>query len=100
MTQTQEIHQKLHKLLDLPKCNDNNYTRQPINEELRKEIYDEQKTLCWLCKCKTTIPMTHHIQPDKESTKDNLVMLCPLCHQWVHWMLKKYLGYRGTATKW
>jgi len=92
----EQIHPKLHKLLDLPKCLDDNYTRKVVSEKLRKEISEEQKGLCWLCKCKTTTPKTHHIQPDGESVRENLVMLCSLCHQWVHWILKKYLGYRGT----
>jgi len=98
---THEIHDKLHKLLDLSKCSDDNYKRIPVPEKLREEIYEEQKGLCWLCKCKTTVPQTHHIQPDGESIKENLVMICSLCHQWVHWMLKRYLGYRGTMRgKW
>ena len=96
---TQEVYNKIHKLLNLKKCNDENYQREPINKKMREEIYEVQKGMCWLCKCKTTVPATHHIQPDGESNKDNLVMLCFLCHQWIHWILKKHLGYRGTAMR-
>ncbi len=96
----QEIKQfleRIEKLVNLKKCEDPNYIRVQINENLRKEIYKEQKGKCWLCNCKTKVPTTHHIQPEGESKKENLVMLCPLCHQFVHWILKKYLNYRGTA---
>jgi len=96
---TQEFHEKLHKLLDLKKCSDENYKRVPVSEKLRDEIKESQKKMCYLCRCKTTVPATHHIQPDGESVKENLVMLCSLCHQWVHWILKKHLGYRGTQMK-
>lgn len=91
--------EKIEKLIDLNKCYDDNYQREEINKKLREEIFNEQKGLCFLCKCKTTIPLTHHIQPDGKSVKENLVMICPLCHQWIHWMLKKYLGYRGTTMR-
>jgi len=97
---TKEIYDKLHRLLDLQSCFDENYQRKAVIQELRLKIIEDQKELCWLCKCKTTIPMIHHIQPDGESILENLIMLCPLCHQWVHWMLKKYLGYRGTGARW
>lgn len=94
---TKEFFQKLNKIFDLEKCKDENYKRNPTDKLIREEIYEEQKGKCWLCGCKTSVPIIHHIQPEGESIRENLVMLCPLCHQWVHWILKKYLGYRGTA---
>jgi len=89
--------EKIKRLTNLEKCEDPNYVRNKTNEKLRNEIIEEQKKLCWLCGCKTSVPIIHHIQPEGESKKENLVMLCPLCHQFVHWILKKYLNYRGTA---
>jgi len=89
--------EKIEKLVDLKKCDDSNYTRNPTNKKLVKKIYEEQKGKCWLCKCKTNVPLTHHIQPEGKSSRENLVIICPLCHQFIHWILKKYLGYRGTA---
>lgn len=94
-----ELYEKLHRLLDLNRCIDENYQRKPINKELVELVYNDQKRECFLCGCKTSVPLTHHIQPDGESNRDNLIMLCPLCHQWVHWILKKNFGYRGTANR-
>lgn len=90
--------EKIKRLIYLDECKDDNYKRNVVLPELKNGIYEEQKEKCWLCKCQTTVPLTHHIIPDGESKRENLVMLCPLCHQWIHWILKKYLGYRGTAS--
>lgn len=92
--------EKLHGMLDLDKCEDINYERDKVTKELRKDIIEEQKGRCFLCGCNTTIPLLHHIKPDGKSVKDNLAMLCPLCHKWIHWMLKKYLGYRASIEPW
>ena len=91
--------EKIKRLIDLKECKNVNYERGLIDKKLIEEIYEEQKGLCWLCKCKTTVPLTHHIQPDGNSNKENLIVLCSLCHKWIHWILKKYLGYRGTAER-
>jgi len=96
MYKQQIILNRLERLFSVPKCKDQNYSRKKNPPELIKKVYEEQGGKCFLCECKTTIPMTHHIQPDGESTRENLVMLCILCHQWAHWILKKHLGYRGT----
>ena len=96
---TEELHEKLHRLLDLKKCLDENYIREPIDKKLRDKIYELQKGMCYLCKAKTGFPVTHHIQPEGDNTEENLVMLCPLCHKWTHWILKKYLGYRATMMR-
>jgi len=92
-----EFLEKIKRLVNLEKCRDVNYKRDSVNEKLKDEICEEQKGMCWLCNCKTTVPLIHHVQPDGKSEKENLVMLCPLCHQFIHWILKKYLNYRGTA---
>lgn len=94
-----EVEERVHTLLDLNKCLDENYLRTPVDKNLVIFINEQQDGKCWICGCKTTLPLTHHIKPDGESIRENLVMLCPLCHQWIHWILKKELGYRGSAVR-
>lgn len=89
------LQEKVKPLIDLPECLDDNYKVTTLTKELRDTVYKEQNGLCWICKCKTTVPNTHHIKPDGPATRENLVMLCNTCHIWLHGLLKKYLGYRG-----
>jgi len=96
----QELFFKLEKLLIIDKCKDINYERNKTNKNERNKVIESQKGLCFLCKCKTTIPLVHHVIPDGDNNEENLIMLCPLCHKWVHWMLKRYLGYRATIEPW
>jgi hypothetical protein len=96
-----EAIKKLERLLLIPNCENQDYKRKDIKEDLKEQIYKEQEGKCYLCNCKTTNPLTHHIIPNGESVKENLIMLCPLCHQFIHWLLKKYLGYKASAyRKW
>jgi len=99
-TQIELVINKIQTLLNLETCKDTNYERHKIPDELRKEFIKNQKGKCYLCNCQTTQPLIHHIKPDGESISENLVMLCPLCHRWVHWMLKKHLGYRASIDFW
>lgn len=94
----EETIKKLRGLFYIKPCEDADYKRKPVDEKLKQEIIDEQKGKCFLCECKTTVPMLHHKKPDGESVKDNLVMLCYSCHTFIHSILKRFLGYRGTAT--
>lgn len=93
---SRELFVKLERLLSVNKCVDSNYKRLKVDDSIKKQIIDEQEGKCFLCTCKTTIPLIHHIKPDGDSVIDNLLMICPLCHRWVHWILKKYFGYRGS----
>lgn len=91
----QEILSKLDRLLSVPKCKDVHYKRKQAPQELREELIKESKGICYVCKAKPSVPFAHHIRPDGDNEKDNLVILCTLCHRWVHWILKKYFGYRA-----
>jgi hypothetical protein len=96
MDNTEMLIDKFRRLLVIKPCLDSSYKRVLVPQVLKDEIYNEQNGKCFLCYCKTATPLTHHIVPDGESIKSNLVMMCPLCHRSIHWLLKKYLNYRGS----
>lgn len=91
-----ELFRRLKLVLVIKKCENQNYERQLIPLPLVSRINHEQKGLCYLCMTKTSVPKTHHILPSGGNERENLVMLCLNCHAWVHWMLKKHLGWRAT----
>ena len=93
----EEAIKKIDKLLSIPKCEDLDYKRKFLKVGLKDDIWYEQEKKCYLCLVATTIPKTHHIKPDGESIRENLVILCSDCHQFIHHMLHTYLGYRKQA---
>ena len=49
--------------------------------------------VCFLCSRKSRKVYAHHVHPFGEATLENGVALCKLCHEWIHYMLRKIRGY-------
>lgn len=63
--------------------------RRDINAEIRMR---DGRDKCFACECRLPICVKHHIKPvgkDGESWIENLVQVCPNCHDLIHWIGKR-----------
>jgi len=81
-------------LLNVPKCKDREYKRQPISDDLRKKIFEKYGNKCFLCGREAKKLILHHIVPDGPSNEKNVVPLCYSCHYFIHRFLYRLYGYR------
>lgn len=78
----------------IPWC-DPDKGREPLNNEIRSKVFERDNQTCQLCKGNSKVAMIqcHHVIPNGSATEDNLISLCPFCHDKIHMFLSKK-GYR------
>ncbi len=74
---------------DVPK-KDKSFSREPLNKEIRKTIRNRDKNCCKICSGIRHLNV-HHIIPNGSVKKENLILLCCYCHEFVH----KHLRHKG-----
>ena len=61
-----------------------------MNREDTQKILKEVKNTCNICKNKEKKKHIHHLDCNHENNKrDNLIVLCPVCHKVLHTYLKE-----------
>jgi hypothetical protein len=81
-------------LMSVPECSDSDYADLPVPDDLKQEVFAEQKGLCLRCTVDTPTLYIHKVRPDGPPVKANVVGLCTWCRADVMWRLHKVLGYR------
>lgn len=84
---------------EVPQCKDRDYKRQLVPKGLKKTILERDGSECQICGYNKRL-YVHHIKPDGESSKENLITLCSSCHQFVHVILHREKGYKHVPKPW
>jgi hypothetical protein len=82
----------LSTLIERPPEYDAYSDRIPIPTPMMREILARDAHKCRVCNSEKRVKV-HHICPQGPSTEDNLIVLCDICHEYVHKQLRNK-GYR------
>jgi len=61
-----------------------------ITREMREFILERDRKRCQICNHKSVL--IHRIDPNGGATKENLLVLCSTCHEYVHKILRRNGG--------